>query len=859
MAMGIKRSYAEMQERVSSTSLPPSRVTSPEIGHSRPGSPFKPSHNLPPPQSSFNGALQHKKVPRLRWDPDASIVLVGLQGSGKSSLAILAASAYNRRLIEFEKVFADRTGQTIAVHRHSVDITEHHRQHRHIFEQVLNEHSSRCVIVCSFADLERGGRLLRHFAQRHPVIHIVRDAAGISSQVDVWAPEKTAQMLAVSGRLLRSCTNYEFFNCTETEESAEHGEYVHPERANEDVDLRPATITPTVPFLKLKRAERDFLKFLRMILGDLSRTPSHQSAYPLSPIPVEHRRYTYAVVVRSSDILRDNINMEEVLVGADALQVVYDLKPSDFESDVPYMLGEVFSRARRATVLPMVLELDFDCYGTDAKDRNLYIQHLRYCLRFAPEYLIVNIDLEEMAFQDVVNLKGNTTIIAQASKVHGLPQKWEDDQCVSILERAQHAAADMVQLSADPVSMDDNAGVSAFRYKTRTNSLHVSAFNTGKLGRVTQCFNTSLTPVTSRSLQPWPNQSTRCQLTAQQATQALFASYVYDPLQFYILGGAVEFSLSPNMHNAAYQALGMPHNYKILSTSTPDVVRDLSADGHCGGFAITQPFKVEVLKHIKCLSKHASIIRAVNTILPVRRQYEDRTPEDLEIINTRNQAGDIHFLHGDNTDWIGIRACIRRGLSPINTVRSHSCGLIIGAGGMARASIYAMLHMGVRNIFIYSRTVSIADELANYYNNLSSDLMPGDYNFSSNGIPNLSTKIVHVINSKNDPWPAGFRPPTMIVSSVPAERNDNGKLVAPFTLPSDWLKSPTGGVLLEHTYEPLETDLVRQVRAESHRGWIVMTGLDMLPEQAFAQFELFTGRRAPRRIMRAEVLKALKR
>src|SRR5450756_607858 len=97
-------------------------------------------------------------------------------------------------------------------------------------------------------------------------------------------------------------------------------------------------------------------------------------------------------------------------------------------------------------------------------------------------------------------------------------------------------------------------------------------------------------------------------------------------------------------------------------------------------------------------------------------------PSELQHID---QVLNGHFqaYYGDNTDFIGIMTCLKRNMSPRNVIQpSKTTGLVIGAGGMARAAIYAMIQLGCRKVFVFNRTVGNAEEVARHFNSWASGL-----------------------------------------------------------------------------------------------------------------------------------------
>lgn len=779
---------------------------------------------------------------------DASIVLLGIRGAGKSTLAIIASSAMNRKVVDLETAFQRALGVSSSAYKLSHGPAQCHKQQTKILQRILERHSNNSIIVCSWME-RRVQALLRDFSVSHPVIHVVREAHAIQRHLSISDSGKMQCLLDVSNAISRTCTNFEFFNVSETA--------ARPNDSPQHAQHTPCDAS-AAPYLTLKNVERHFLKFLSLMFpaGTIAFV---ESAFPLARVPTEERRFTYAVSIPLPDVLEEGKEIEEIVVGADAVQIVlHDLnerrKGDCAASELGIKLATDISRAvgivRRSTVLPVIVHIYLPPTPPE-EDVRLYLDLVNHAFRSAPEMVTVDLRLEDPDISRILAAKKRSKVIGNCYLVSE-PPSWQSPTWMALYRKASLLKCDLVRLLRPASTMEDNFAIAALR--CAVSALEVPgppliAYNTGQLGQHSAAFNHTLTVVRPESLKnlhpkfpitPW--------LTASGATKALYSSFIFEWMKLYVLGAKVDYSLSPAMHNKALEVCGIPHHYRPISCNSLSEAKSVIQDHHFGGASISLPFKVEIITLTDALSPHARAIGAVNTLIPIRKlDASGRVPEGAAFFDGVNRAGPVKALYGENTDWIGIRACIRRGLSPANAVVSSTCGVVIGAGGMARATVYAMLQLGVKNIVVYNRTLANAEKLVAHFTQL---LQGKNFRLMGGKVEGR----FHIIKSLEEPWPEDFRLPTVIVSCLPTHQI--GDVPSPdFKVPPSWLGSRTGGVVIELGYKFLNTPLLVQVRNESHRGWVTMNGLDLLPEQGFAQFELFTGRRAPRIAMRREVLR----
>ena len=267
-----------------------------------------------------------------------------------------------------------------------------------------------------------------------------------------------------------------------------------------------------------------------------------------------------------------------------------------------------------------------------------------------------------------------------------------------------------------------------------------------------------------------------------------------------LLGYPLEHTLSPAMHNAAFDALGLNYCYLALAVAPQDLAAAMAGlvALRFAGINVTIPHKQAVMPYLDEISEEAAAIGAVNTIV-----FE-------------NGKGT-----GYNTDGAGfLKAMADQGIS-VKGFRA----LVLGAGGASRAVVYSLLKAGA-TVTLLNRTEgrahALADELRRHLPDI--DLISGP--MAAETIAAIAPKLDLVVNTtsagmspheKDNPWPADV----------------------PF---------PAGAIAYDLVYAPLETVFLRTAEASGAR---TIGGLQMLINQGALAFEKWTGKPAPVDVMTA--------
>lgn len=726
--------------------------------------------------------------PHRTYSADASILLVGLRGTGRSTLALVASTALSFRVVDSGRIFQSKLGQTRIAYAANHGASEYRRQEVEILQSILQQHPKGAIIVCGSATVESAGKeLVRRYSRSHPVIFVLRDASDISQYVGSCDEKLISDLVDRSSPSFRRLSNLEFYNLSESSLVANN-------------DSRN-----TRPWLLLKSMERDFLQWFSSTRQQMTGMYMDKAQHSLSSVLLEDRAFTYCLSLpleqaslfaertRQMDILADAIELQVEIASLCSAQTFHHTKATH--------LTRQYFIVRRSFQLPIIIHVILpveEGYPT-AFARKIYLEILAHCLRLAPDYLTIDYHLDDLEIDMIQSARGQTRIIGHYFESLGTSHQWCSPQTDLILQRMERSQCDIARLCKAASSRTENQSIQNFIHSVKLAgrpSIPIIAYNTGRLGRPSCVLNHILTPITHPLLKDHAQGSghdSSWLLTIQELQAALCSSYTLETQFFGIFGADVQSSLSPAMHNSAFEAFKLPHKYSRLQSCSLGDLKALVRDSNFGGASITAPFKQEIIPVLDFLSQSSRAIGAVNTLIPLRTS-------GLEGLLSRHETGPIVALYGDNTDWIGIFNSVRQHLSPVNAVQTTTTALVIGAGGMAHACVYSFIRLGIRTIFVCNRTQDKAEALANRFrgktysiDHTSTDETSARDRENPN-FPVCGPADIKVISLNHSTWPTPFDPPTIIVSCIPSVVQTGS---VPLSIPDQWLAHKTGGVLIE--------------------------------------------------------------
>lgn len=700
---------------------------------------------------------------------DKSIIVIGMRAAGKTTLSKWMATFLGFKFLDLDEVLEEKYGIEIRPFIKENGWAEFRRLEALVAKECFEKYKTGYV-------LSTGGGIVEGEAARDSlkeyiksggiVLHLHRDLdetvvflssdttrpAYINEIKDVWIRRED---------WYHECSNYHFYSSHCSNE------------------------------IEFKHLRNSFISYLKTITGlQITEIPTKRSAFVSLTYP---------------DLNESTENLSEIATGCEAVELRVDLLKSYSKSFV----ADQTATLRKYVNLPIIFTIRTELQGGKFPDQEIQqIEELSYLgIKLGVEYLDVQLTYPNLLIEKIFERKAFTRIIGSFHDVSG-KLNWKNVEWDNKYNQAVSLGVDIVKLVGTATKFQDNLALETFR--SSHNLKPLIAINMGESGKLSRVLNPLLTPVTHDLM---PVKAASGQLTIDQVNKSFAEIGGFRNKKFWVVGSPIQHSRSPNLHNAAYKKLNLPYTFDRLETEdASEVYNKLMCRDDFGGLAVTMPLKLDIMKYVDKLSDAATIIGAVNTVIPV-----DNNPGKYI---------------GDNTDWVGItNSFVRYGVPSIENGNVN--GLVVGGGGTSRAAAFALHEMGCKTIYMMNRTASKIRDIKN--------ALPALFNI----------EILETVDEVEE-----AKPILLVVSCVPADKPLDDKLLNKLervlhqgNVTKHGSFTPT---LLEASYKPPVTPVMRI--AQDKFLWNVIPGVEMLVNQGERQFQLHTGFTPPYNVIHRAVV-----
>ena len=693
---------------------------------------------------------------------DKSLFIIGMRGAGKTTAGGWAAKLLKRNYWDLDVELERRVGTSIPDFVRTQGWEKFREAELDLLKSVIKEQPTGYVFACGggVVEIPEARHILSNYHKAGGIVLLVhRDTEQVMEylQIDKTRPAYIEDMMGVYLRRkpwFQECSNFQYHS-----KSGETG--------------------------ALSIARADFSRFLSLISGESTHFDE-----------IKRKQHSFFVSLTMPDISSAIDMLPTVVVGSDAVEIRVDLlEDPDGKNGVPTndFLSVQIAHLRSIVHLPLIFTVRTVSQGgrfpDNAEEEALKLY--KAAVRMGMEYIDLEITYSDELLQAITETKGFSRIIASHHDPRGT-LSWKNGGWIQYYNRALQYG-DIIKLVGSAKSIEDNFALAKFKSTmAAAHDVPLIAINMGVIGKLSRVLNSFMTPVSHPAL---PFKAAPGQLSAAEIRKGLSLIGEIQPKSFYLFGTPISASRSPALHNTMFAATGLPHQYSRFETDRVEDVRDMIRSPNFGGASVTIPLKLDIMPLLDDITDAATHIGAVNTIVPI-------TSKD----------GKPARLIGENTDWLGMTHSLISASYATVASKAPGSALVIGAGGTARAAIYALQSLAHSPIYIVSRTpAKLPTMIASF---------PDTFNI----VPLTSVEFAKDITDV----------PGVAISTIPADKpiEQNMREILATLLRHPKADTSSQRTLLEMAYKPAQTALMQMAR---DAGWVTIPGLEVLSAQGWYQ------------------------